>query len=233
MNNVFFSSDFHGFHKNICRGTSEWDLTKDNEIHQSTRDFKSVEEMNAVILDGINSKVGVNDTLYFLGDFVFGGVDKIWLFRKEIKCKNIHFIYGNHDDHIEHNKKLPNAWIRCNSGTIVSTDDSTSDFDEQARAKDLFLSTQHVKTVKIKGVSFFLSHFAHRVWNKSHHGRIHLYGHSHNSLESKPYGLSMDVGIDAYFARFGKYEPFSFDEILDIMETRKVHIVDHHNSKTN
>jgi len=41
---------------------------------------------------------------------------------------------------------------------------------------------------------FFLSHYAHRVWDRSHYGVIHLFGHSHGGLTD--HGLSMDVGVD-------------------------------------
>jgi calcineurin-like phosphoesterase family protein len=32
------------------------------------------------------------------------------------------------------------------------------------------------------GTLLVLCHFAMRVWNRSHHGAIHLYGHSHGNL---------------------------------------------------
>ena len=99
--------------------------------------------------------------------------------------------------------------------------------------RELFASCKYVNTVKEGGVTFFMSHYAHRVWDKSHHGRIHLYGHSHASLEHEAYGKSMDVGVDAYYRLHGRYEPFSLTEILHIMKLRDVKIIDHHNSNTN
>lgn len=48
---------------------------------------------------------------------------------------------------------------------------------------------------KYNKVSVVLSHYAFRVWNKSHYGSVHGYGHSHGSLEGL--GRSMDVGYDA------------------------------------
>lgn len=60
---------------------------------------------------------------------------------------------------------------------------------------------------------FFLSHYPHHSWRGSNHGSIHLYGHSHGTLEEKlnqqyPSRKSMDVGIDV------EWRPFSLDEIL-------------------
>jgi len=64
--------------------------------------------------------------------------------------------------------------------------------------------------IKINNISITLNHFAMRVWNKSHHGAWHLYGHSHGTLE--PIGLSLDVGVDSH-----NYFPWSFEEIQEFM----------------
>jgi calcineurin-like phosphoesterase family protein len=103
----------------------------------------------------------------------------------------------------------------------------------RAPAKSLFTSVQYVNTFKHEKDSLFLSHYAHRVWNGSHKGVIHLYGHSHASLEDKPYGKSMDVGVDAAYRLFGEYRPFHIDEIKSIMSQREISFPDHHDSNTN
>lgn len=77
-----------------------------------------------------------------------------------------------------------------------------------------------------QGNYFFCSHYAHRVWNLSHHGSIHLYGHSHGSLEDDKNALSMDVGIDCH----PNHEPFSVEEILNHMKTKTWTPIDHHGS---
>lgn len=64
-----------------------------------------------------------------------------------------------------------------------------------------------VRTVKWEGHRFFLSHYAHRIWSKSHHGVYHLYGHSHGELPGV--GRSMDVGVDAV-----GYYPISAEEVV-------------------
>ena len=70
-----------------------------------------------------------------------------------------------------------------------------------------------------------------RVWNKSHHGAYHLYGHSHDSMEDKEWGKSMDVGVDSAFRILGEYRPFSFDEIKGILDKRELYTIDHHENK--
>ena len=59
---VWITSDTHYSHKNICRGVTNW-RTKDGKIPiESTRDFNTIEDMNSVIVDNINSKIGPDDT---------------------------------------------------------------------------------------------------------------------------------------------------------------------------
>ena len=95
---LWFTSDTHYNHSNICSSTTQW-------IDPITcREFKSLEKMNAILVDNINKKVGQDDILFHLGDWSFGGFEYIELFRNQIICRNIHLITGNHDHHIERNK---------------------------------------------------------------------------------------------------------------------------------
>jgi calcineurin-like phosphoesterase family protein len=83
MADTWFTSDFHFGHFNIIR--------------YCNRPFKTTEEMDACIVDRINQCVKPNDTLYFLGDFCMGSVEKVVAYRNRLKCKTIHFVEGNHD----------------------------------------------------------------------------------------------------------------------------------------
>ena len=98
---LFFTSDTHYNHANICRATTKWPVTSQFNF----REFDSLEHMNQALVDNINSKVGQNDVLIPLGDWSFGGFEYIRKFRERIICKNIHLILGNHDHHIENNKE--------------------------------------------------------------------------------------------------------------------------------
>ncbi len=84
-------------------------------------------------------------------------------------------------------------------------------------------SISQYKEIKVNGQSIVLLHYAMKVWNKSHHGSWHLYGHSHNSLPDDPTSLSIDVGVDAH-----SYAPISFDEVKQIMSRKRFVPVDHH-----
>lgn len=195
---TFFSSDFHFGQINICKGTTVWE--------DGWRDFENPNEMDEELLENINKMIGENDVLYYNGDFAFGGIKNIPKYRKLIRCKTIHYILGNHDQHIRSNKIVDGIPL-----------------------KSLFTSVQEVLEKKINGQRMFLSHYAHRVWDKSHYGSVHLYGHSHDSLDVHGYyGRSMDIGIDSAFRLKGKYKPFSFEEVMDIMNSRPIKYVDHH-----
>lgn len=209
MDNIWFTSDTHYHHKNIVRGTTSWDIFEKGSSHQSLRDFDTLEEHDEALIEKINSLVKWNHTLYHLGDWSFGGHEQIKKFRDRLECQNIHLIFGNHDQHIE-------------------------PIDSPYRG--LFKSVQYVKELSFKidsqksgrygKTKIFLSHFSHRVWNQSHHGTIHLYGHSHGSLPGV--GRSMDVGVDTH-----NLYPYHLDEIIDTMQKVKPHEIDHHNERTN
>lgn len=113
--------------------------------------------------------------------------------------------------------------------------------------KKSFAWWDNVKMIKLGDQEIWLSHYAHRTWNKMHHKVWHLYGHSHHTLVDNPELKSMDVGIDsaAVFNSFpelwgnGKsvgnckqcdYRPFSLDQVKSILDKKDFIPVDHHTS---
>lgn len=83
----------------------------------------------------------------------------------------------------------------------------------------------NLSEVSVFGQRIVLCHYAMRVWNKSHRGVWHLYGHSHHSLPDDPHALSMDVGING---KGFQYKPRSFEQIRDFMSKKEYKAVDHH-----
>lgn len=209
MNNIWFTSDPHAFHKNICRGTTTWDTNHPSGNAAHLRDFDTPEEMTETMAACWNSVVKPNDELWCLGDWSFDGHPNIKRFRDMINCKNINLVFGNHDQHIE----LVNSQYR-------QLFTSCQYYKELSFKIDSMISGKYGKTHLI------LSHYAMRVWNRSHHGSIHLYGHSHGTLPGT--GKSMDVGVDT-----NNLYPYHLDEIISYMKEIKTEIVDHHNEKTN
>jgi calcineurin-like phosphoesterase family protein len=235
MSQIFFTSDTHYNHKNIVRGTSQWKTFEEGSSHQKTRDFDTLEEHNEALVKAINDTVKVDDELWHLGDWSFGGFDSIWQFRKRLHCKKVHLVFGNHDEHIVANKLInlkaeedKNIWEHYFEFTVRDQ----PDYGEYRLIQDIFQSVQHYKELSIDGHKLVLCHFAMRVWNKSHKGAIMLFGHSHNTLSPGDYAdkRTMDVGVDTR----ADMKPYSWEEIRKIMNRRPALAdVDHHSKNTN
>jgi len=87
--------------------------------------------------------------------------------------------------------------------------------------------------VRSNGTLIVLNHYAQRVWNCSHHGSIHLYGHSHGTLPGV--GRSVDVGVDSVeMSEFtgDELRPWSMEEIYDYMDNKVPYMPDYHNENT-
>lgn len=179
--------------------TSDTHFGHTNIIKYSKRPFQDVEEMNEHMIAEWNKRVQPNDDIFHLGDFAFmkPGPMQSLLYRLQGKK---HIIFGNHDQ-----------WLIENGGMLVGN--------------GTLESVQHYREIKYGGKKIVLFHYGQRVWNKSHHGSIHLYGHSHGSLP--PHGLSVDVGVDSKEIT-AEYRPIHLTEILDYMSKREKAVVDHH-----
>jgi len=172
----WFTADLHLGHKRI--------------VELCYRPFATVEEMDDALIYNINSVVGVKDTLYHLGDFALGSKHIIEGY-KQLKCKNVVFLKGNHDK--DALKKvgllgLPNFCV----------------LENQILERNFFIDNQKQKII--------MSHYPMRAWNKSVHGVWHLFGHEHGMLP--PHGLSFDVGVDT-----NNYMPYSLEDIARKMAT--------------
>jgi calcineurin-like phosphoesterase family protein len=200
---LFFTSDTHYNHANICSSTTKWNNPT------TIREFKSLEYMNAHLVGNINEKVGQDDILFHLGDWSFGGFESIEHFRNQIVCKNIHIITGNHDHHIEKNhegcQKLFSS-VNKYLDLIVKWSNGHAGNDEQR---------------------FALMHFPIASWDNMARGAIHLHGHVHfNPNKRIGMGKMMDVGCDGN----GLY-PIEMREVLSIMRNQPIKSMfefDHH-----
>jgi calcineurin-like phosphoesterase family protein len=197
---IWFTSDTHYQHKNICKGVSNWDEGS------YTRPFTMLEEMNETIIRNINSVVDKNDILIHLGDWSFGGFEMIEEFRNQIECENIYLIFGNHDHHIERNR-----------GGVQSL------FKKVSYYENLTIERVEHPKEKASKYQFILSHYPIGSWQDLSRGAIHLHGHVHFSPEMKigP-GRMMDVGMDGSES----FRPYSLDEVLELVGNREIKGVD-------
>lgn len=197
--NLFVTSDTHYAHKNICRATTNW--SDKNNI----RDFTSLDHMNSTIVNNINEVVGQDDILIHLGDFSFGGFDKISEFRKRITCQYIILVYGNHDHHIKNNRD---------------------------HVQDLFWSTQDYIDLDLTMGSerhrFILMHYPIASWDGMMKNTIHCHGHVHLPKHQKiGDGKSIDVGMDG-----NDMKPYRIQEVISLMKNQPIRRLtlpkDHH-----
>lgn len=205
---VFFTSDTHYNHTNICRGVSNWDGAR------GTRDYKTLNQMNIDLQDNINMLVGENDILFHLGDWSFGGFEQIAEFRNKINCKNIHLFLGNHDHHILNNRED----IR----------DLFTSVNEQRMVTIVVLpSVNNAPSAKHR---FVMSHYPLASWQDMGQGVKHIHGHAHTPHQFKvgP-GRMMDVGMDGN----PNFQPYTLNEVLSLIADRPIvsllrHGQDHH-----
>lgn len=208
--NLFFTSDTHYGHTNICRATTRW-----TDADNVTRDFKSLEHMNDTIVNNINEVVGENDILIHLGDFSFGGFDNISEFRNRIICKNIHLVLGNHDHHIERNK-----------------DDIQRLFTSVNHYINLDLRRPSpFKKGEMDKFKFVLMHFPIASWDGMNDNVIHLHGHVHLPPHQRiAEGKAMDVGVDG-----NNMEPLVLGEVLGLLRDQPIKKLslpkDHHEKR--
>ena len=142
--------------------------------------------MNETLIKNFNSLIKPSDTIYILGDFAMKGTYENLAFLMNRLNGSKHYIIGNH----------------CKEKHYI-----------QMESDGIIESINQATGISINGQYIWISHYAHRVWDKSHHGSWHLYGHSHGSLP--PIGLSWDVGVDN-----NNYFPVSFDQLSKIMNNR-------------
>ncbi|MEM7039675.1 MAG: phosphoesterase, partial [Bacteroidota bacterium] len=154
------------------------------------RPFSSVEEMDETLIANWNARVGPNDNVYHLGDVGLCQPEQLRSILNRLNGR-IHLIKGNHEK--------PAMQCRDRFEWVKDYYELKVDDPQCHRGKRLIC----------------LMHYAMRVWNVSHHGSWHLYGHSHGSLPDDPHALSFDVGVDCH-----NYIPLSYPEVRDIMSRK-------------
>ena len=189
---LFFTSDTHYNHSNICSATTKW-----SDADNLTRNFKSLDHMNDTLVNNINEIVGENDILIHLGDWSFGGFESIEDFRNRILCKKVHLVYGNHDHHIRRNK-----------GDIQRIFSSCQDY--------LHLDIRKPEGKEVMKYSMVCMHYPIASWDGMNDGVVHLHGHVHLPPHLRvSEGKAMDVGVDG-----NELYPISLEEVRNIMKDR-------------
>ena len=199
--NTFFTADTHFGHANIILYANRPFLDRNTDLDERGRwiskevAFRRSREMDETLICNWNSVVRPGDTVYHLGDVAFGFCIDLNQYLDRLNG-NIYWIPGNHEKA---------AW----------------------NVKHRFAGISPLMEVKVRFPKatrdVVLCHYAMRVWNKSHLGAYHLYGHSHGTLEDLDDSLSFDVGVDCH-----NLYPVSAERVEEIMSTKRFKPVDHH-----
>ena len=80
------------------------------------------------------------------------------------------------------------------------------DHSNRVKKANGWYSIDKLMHIKVGVIPIVLCHYALRVWNRSHYGALHFYGHSHGSLPGD--SQSCDVGVDCW-----DFFPVSLEEI--------------------
>ena len=182
--------------------TADFHLWHKKILVLADRRFSDIEAHNQIIQDNINRVVRKDDHLTILGDLAMGPATRLSQWLDGIKTKNLNLVWGNHDDTAQ-------TLVKRQPGRFK-------------RVGDILTIKAHLPG-RPDPVSVVCCHYAMRVWNKSHYGTYHVYGHSHGSLPDDLKTRSMDVGVDT-----NNYCPWELIDIVSRLDKRNYVPVDHH-----
>ena len=104
MSTVWFSADLHFGHSNIIKYCDRPFLSEEERAKAAVDprgrckvSAESVRQHDDALLDAINSLVMPDDQFWILGDFCLGKHKDAKKYVDRIKCKNLNFVWGNHD----------------------------------------------------------------------------------------------------------------------------------------
>ncbi len=170
--------------------TSDHHFGHRNIIKYSERPFKDVDEMDQTMIDRWNEKVKPGDKVYHLGDIALCSPARFNEIMDQLNG-DVYLIKGNHEK----------TAMACRERFVWVRDFHELILDDP----DTHKGTQLVA----------LFHYSMKVWNASHWGTYHLYGHSHGALPDDPKSRSFDIGVDCH-----DFYPLSYAEVKEIMNKK-------------
>lgn len=186
VSSIWFTSDTHFGHENIIKYTK--------------RPFQSVEEMDKELIKRWNDVVAPDDTVYHLGDFTLGNINKFQFYIEQLNGRiNILSNKWHHDKY----------WIK----------DYHKDFDIKAFVYKfrvpILLDAIEVLTIDDDskyGKKITLCHYPLEEWESKYYGSIHLHGHIH-TVGYRTHTLNkLDVGVDN-----NNFAPINLYDIMQLL----------------
>lgn len=191
---IYFTSDTHFGHWALITGRKNEERTFP-VLGPRAKWWSTADEMDAAILDAINSIVQKGDTLYHLGDWGLGV--EAGKYRLKIMCKDVRLIWGNHDSprlgaHFTYKWDVRMVKIGC-LGTQVWL----------SHYPHAIWPASHHGSLHLYG---------------------HCHSQREETLDSVwPDRRSMDVGVDNAMRLLGSPRPFSEVEVMDRLLPRQGH----------
>jgi len=186
---IYFTSDLH--------------LGHEKAIEHTMRPFADVEEMNQVLIANINATVEKDDELWILGDFSYRiNKEEARLLRKQIKCKHVHLVYGNHDKNYEGTGTFQSTQyykeLKTEYGKIILFHYPIADWN-----------AKHYGSIHLHGHIHSTGEYNQRNAERK---ADELFTEGHTAKDASiPYRI-YDVGVDA-----NHYMPVSLDDIAELM----------------
>ena len=187
------------------------------------REFESPGEMDAYMIDRWNELVGVEDIVYYLGDFTLLGGKRMLGYLDRLSGR-IRFVPGGHD-------------MRWMKDLGIKRDMGRTNLPRPFQKHEV-LTMIHFQHVQIptslssrKKQLIVMSHYPQFTWESSHHGSWHLHGHSHGGLgkanrflkmvKTPPSTLEdfhqMDVGVDPW-----EFYPVHLSTVIDRLDRQEL-----------
>lgn len=198
MSQLFFTADEHIGHGKVNH--LERAGRRTGVLHWCKRPFDTLEQMKQVLIERHNAIVppGKGTLTVHVGDWFWTNVSLEEALEYIHALNGRHaFQYGNHDEFME---KYGRFLVEQGHLDFIYG-------ENKAGGTKIYRHQKRLLTV---------DHFAHRVWQGSHKGHGHVYGHSHNGLPGL--GKSFDIGVDGH-----DFYPWSMEDIWAKMDTLAPH----------
>jgi calcineurin-like phosphoesterase family protein len=199
----FFTSDWHIDHVNIIDFAdrpfhkSAFDVTP---AHVGESLVPDTDTMNQTLIDNANEMVGPDDELWFIGDVAMGARSVSVPKFKELRCRNLFLVPGNHD----HVHRMHKKWMK------------SVDLYEDAG----FTIMGSQETIQIGRWSVLVCHFPYfgdsqfedryTGLRPDDRGQWLIHGHTHSHERQR--GRQIHVGVDAW-----DYRPVAETQIEEII----------------
>lgn len=207
-----FTSDTHYDHGNIIRYSSRPFLNKEEQVRFANKEkFKpcqdSINWMNREIVNRINEVARPQDILWHLGDVAWHGKRMAAEFFRNLNCKNIILVWGNHDE--------------PDFADLIPLQKASPRYDKTLADEQSILPCYDQLFAIIDGQKVHMNHYPNDTWEESHKGMWHFYGHVHGAKNNRHrecagWALSLDVGVDSH-----NFYPWTMEELRALTAKRR------------